>query len=46
MTDEECVNILNNRDNVVGKLASVKFFGYTNDGKLRFPIFKAIRDYE
>lgn len=45
-TDEECMEILKNKENIIGKLASVKYFGYTNDGKLRFPIFKSIRDYE
>lgn len=46
MTNEECKNILNRRDELVGQFASVKFFGYTNDGKLRFPIFKSVRNYE
>ncbi|MBR6515293.1 MAG: hypothetical protein IKT40_00410 [Bacilli bacterium] len=45
-TDEECESILNDKDNIIGKLGTVKFFGYTNDGKLRFPVLKAIRDYE
>lgn len=45
-TDEECVNILNDKNNLIGKLATVKYFGYTKDGKLRFPVLKAIRDYE
>lgn len=46
MTDEECKEMLENKDKYIGKLASVKYFGYTNDGKLRFPIFKSVRNYE
>ena len=46
MTDDECVSMLNNKNDIIGKLGSVKYFGYTNDGKLRFPIFKAVRNYE
>lgn len=45
-TDEECENILKEKNNLIGKLATVKFFGYTKDGKLRFPVLKCIRDYE
>ena len=44
--DEECEQILNNKNELIGKLATVKYFGYTKDGKLRFPVLKAIRDYE
>lgn len=46
MTDVECEEMLLNKDKYIGQLASVKFFGYTNDGKLRFPIFKSVRNYE
>ena len=46
MTNEECEEILRRKDELIGQLASVKFFGYTNDGKLRFPIFKSVRNYE
>lgn len=45
-TDDECMNILKNKALLIGKLATVEFFGYTTDGKLRFPILKSIRDYE
>lgn len=45
-SDTECVNILKNKNSLIGKLATVTFFGYTSDGKLRFPILKSIRDYE
>ena len=44
--DEECAELLKNKNNIIGKMATIKFFGYTTDGKLRFPIFKAIRNYE
>lgn len=45
-TDEKCVEMLYNKNDIIGKKASVRFFGYTKDGSLRFPVFKAIRDYE
>lgn len=45
-TDDECEQILKNKNDIIGKLGTVKFFGYTNDGKLRFPVLKTIRDYE
>lgn len=45
-TDEECIRILQQKEELIGKLATVEFFGYTSDGKLRFPILKSIRDYE
>ena len=32
--------------NYVGKQVTVKFFGYTEDGSLRFPTIKHILDYE
>ena len=34
------------KDKLIGQKASVKFFNYTPDGKLRFPTLKTIRDYE
>tara|TARA_B100000902_G_scaffold277983_1_gene263812 strand:- start:282 stop:1460 length:1179 start_codon:yes stop_codon:yes gene_type:complete len=34
------------RDELVGKMATVKFFEYTNSGSLRHPNVKAIRDTE
>lgn len=46
MTDKECKNILLSKDMYIGQLATVKYFGYTNDNKLRFPILKSIRNYE
>lgn len=45
-TNEKCKEMLFNKNELIGKKASVRFFGYTEDGKLRFPVFKAIRDYE
>ena len=45
-SDEECKTFLKNKEDLIGKLATVKYFGYTTDGSLRFPILKAIRDYE
>lgn len=46
MTDNECKNILSFKDKYIGQIATVKYFGYTNDNKLRFPILKSIRNYE
>lgn len=34
------------RNNLIGKKVSVQFFDYTEEGSLRFPYVKAIRDYE
>lgn len=33
-------------DSYIGQLLTVKFFGKTNDGNLRFPVGKSIRNYE
>lgn len=38
--------VLKDKDKLIGKKATVKYFGYTPAGKLRFPTFVAIRDYE
>ena len=45
-SDEECANMLNNKESIIGQYGTVKYFGYTKDGKLRFPILKSIRNYE
>ena len=45
-SDNECKDLLKKKEDIIGKLATVKYFGYTTDGSLRFPILKAIRDYE
>lgn len=37
---------LENMDSIIGKMATVKFFNYTEDGKPFLPVLKAIRDYE
>lgn len=41
-SDDICFDILNNKDELIGKKATVKFFGYTNDGLLRFPVVISI----
>lgn len=45
-SDDICNEMLANKENYIGKLATVRFFGYTEDKKLRFPVLKAIRNYE
>jgi DNA ligase-1 len=40
--DEVCKQILENKENYIGKMATVCYFGVTNDGLLRFPVVKAI----
>lgn len=44
--DEECKHFLENKDEYIGQLATVRFFGWTQDGSLRFPVIKVIRNYE
>lgn len=39
-------NIYNNKDDYIGKMLTVKFFGYTDDGSIRFPVGIGVRDYE
>lgn len=43
---EYCRNLLNNKSEVIGKMATVQYFGITADGKLRMGTMKSIRDYE
>ena len=38
--------ILKNKKDYIGKLATIKFFQYTPDGVPRFPYAIAFRDYE
>lgn len=38
--------LLENKSKYIGKLGTVTYFKTTNDGKLRFPYLKSIRDYE
>ena len=47
-TDEKCKEILENKDKYIGKLATVRYFGITDAGMLRFPVTKSINrfDYE
>lgn len=45
-SDLECIDILQNAYAYIGQKASVQFFGWTPDGKLRFPVLKAFRNYE
>lgn len=45
-TEEYMRQVWQNKNSVIGKEVTVKYFGYTPDGNLRFPTVKAIRDYE
>lgn len=44
--EEYFCQLLRDVDDIVGKMATIKFFRYTPDGIPRFPVLKAIRDYE
>ena len=44
--DEKCKEILENQENYIGKLATVCYFGETNDGMLRFPVVKSFNREE
>lgn len=46
MSDEECRTILDEANLHIGEMATVKFFGYTPAGKLRFPVLQSFRNYE
>ncbi len=39
-------NVLANKEDYIGKMATIEYFGITKYGKARMPKFKAIRDYE
>lgn len=41
-----CREMLNEKEQYIGKLATIVFQNYTPDGKPRFAKFKAVRDYE
>jgi hypothetical protein len=45
-TFEYTGQLLKDKKKLIGKLATIKFFGYTPDGSLRFPYVMAIRNYE
>lgn len=44
-TMEYMRSVWNNKKSIIGKQATIKFFGYTEDGSLRFPTVKTIIDY-
>lgn len=41
-----CKELLENKENYIGKYATITFFEKTPDGSLRFPYLKSFRDYE
>lgn len=45
-TVEYMKSLWKNRKELIGKEATVKYFGFTEDDKFRFPTLIAIRDYE
>jgi DNA ligase-1 len=45
-TLEYCKELFENKDEIIGKMGTVKFQDYTPDGIPRFSKFKGIRDYE
>lgn len=44
--DTKCVEMMMYPSQYIGKLATVRYFGETNDGLLRFPVIKAINREE
>lgn len=45
-TEDYRKSLLENKQNIIGKMATVKFQNYTPDGSPRFGIVLSIRDYE
>lgn len=45
-TEEYMRAVWRDRDKIIGKQATIKYFGFTPDGSLRFPTVKTIIDYE
>lgn len=45
-TQDFMIKVLKDKDKIIGKQATVKFFSETNDGSLRFPTLKTIIDYD
>ena len=45
-SDEQCRAMVSKAGLLIGSKATVKFFGYTPAGKLRFPVLQSFRDYE
>lgn len=43
---EERKKMWEKRETFIGKMLTIQFFGYTDDGSLRFPVGKGVRDYE
>lgn len=43
---DKCRALLENKDDVIGKMATIEYFEITGHGVCRFPKLKAIRDYE
>ena len=39
-------DLLKNKKKLIGKKVTVRYQGLTPDGKLRFPVMVAVRDYE
>lgn len=44
-TEDFMRKVWKDREKIIGKQATIKFFGYTPDGSLRFPTVKCIIDY-
>jgi len=44
-TEEFMRSVWKDRDKIIGKEATIKYFGYTPDGNLRFPTVKSIINY-
>lgn len=44
--DTKCVEMMMYQNQYIGKLATVRYFGETNDGLLRFPVVKSINREE
>ena len=44
-TQDFMTQVLKDKDKVIGKQATVKYFSETNDGSLRFPVLKNIVNY-
>ena len=44
--EQMCKDFLNNPETIVMKRCTIEYFGITEHGKLRFPKFKVVRDYE
>jgi len=45
-TEEQRKQFLTDKDKLIGKILTVKFFGYSKENVPRFPVGVAVRDYE